>query len=165
VLTDKGKAYTLRILPYRTTDNVIEGAVITFIDITEVVRTRDALQKANEMLRLAVVVRDAFDAITVQDLDSRIIAWNPGAQRMYGWTEPEALHMNVRERIPPSLQKQELATVQQLSQAETLTPYQTQRIAKDGSVKDVSLTATALLDLKGQVYAIATTERTKATNK
>ena len=161
VQTPEPKNYTIRILPYRTLDNVIEGAVITFVDISEVVRTREALHKANELLRLAVVVRDAHDAITVQDLVGRIIAWNPGAVRMYGWTELEALGMNVRDRIPKALQESALAKVHQLSQAEILEPYQTQRLAKDGSVKEVSLTSTALVNESGNVYAIATTERLK----
>lgn len=157
--TAEDKSYTLRILPYRTLDNVIEGAVITFVDITEMVRIREALRAANELARLAVVVRDAFDAITVQDLDGRILAWNPGAVRMYGWTEVEALQMNVRSRIPAALQQESLASVHRLSHAETLEPYQTQRIAKDGSIKEVSLTSTALVNTSGQMYAIATTER------
>ena len=161
VQTPEPKNYTMRILPYRTLDNVIEGAVITFADITDMVRTREALHKANELLRLAVVVRDAHDAITVQDLDGHIIAWNPGAVRMYGWTELEALNMNVRDRIPKALQASALAKVHQLSQAEILEPYLTQRLAKDGSDKAVSLTATALLNESGNVYAIATTERLK----
>jgi len=161
VLTAQGKSFTLRILPYRTLDNVIEGVVITFVDVTEIVHTREALRKANELLRLAVVVRDAFDAITVQDLEGRIIAWNPAAERMYGWTELEALKMNVRHRIPAALQEKALVSVHQLSQAETLEPYQTQRIAKDGSIKEVWLTSTALFNESGQMYAIATTERSK----
>ena len=161
VLTAQGKSFTLRILPYRTLDNVIEGVVITFVDVTEIVHTREALRKANELLRLAVVVRDAFDAITVQDLEGRIIAWNPAAERMYGWTELEALKMNVRHRIPLALQEKALVSVHQLSQAETLEPYQTQRIAKDGSIKEVWLTSTALFNESGQMYAIATTERSK----
>jgi two-component system, chemotaxis family, CheB/CheR fusion protein len=161
VLTAQGKSFTLRILPYRTLDNVIEGVVITFVDVTEIVHTREALRKANELLRLAVVVRDAFDAITVQDLEGRIIAWNPAAVRMYGWTELEALKMNVRHRIPAALQEKALASVYQLSQAETLEPSQTQRIAKDGSIKEVWLTSTALFNESDQMYAIATTERSK----
>jgi two-component system, chemotaxis family, CheB/CheR fusion protein len=42
--------YTMRILPYRTLDNVVEGVVITFVNITEVVRIREALRKANEQV-------------------------------------------------------------------------------------------------------------------
>ena len=159
--TTAGKYFTMRILPYRTLDNVIEGVVITFVEITEIVRSREALRKANEMLRLAVVVRDATDAITVQDLDGRIIAWNPGAVRLYGWTEEEALKMNVRDRIPKVLQDGALAKVRQLSQSQTLEPYATQRLTKDARVLEVTLTSTALVNDAGQMYAIATTERSK----
>ena len=163
VQTQAGKFYTMRILPYRTLENVIEGAVITFVEITDMVHTRDALRKANELVRLAVVVRDSFDAITVQDLEGRTIAWNPGAVRMYGWTEPEALAMNVSDRIPKALQVTALARANQLSLAEVLEPYQTQRLAKDGTVVEVSLTSTALVNDAGEMYAIATTERARRT--
>ena len=162
VRTTEGAWFKMRIQPYRTLDNVIEGAVITFVDITEIVRTRDALHKANELLRLAVVVRDAFDAITVQDPDGRILAWNPGAIRMYGWSEEEALLMNVRARIPQELREKELVKVHQLSQEEVLEPYRTRRIAKNGAVIEVSITSTALVNETGQMYAIATTERARA---
>jgi len=162
VQTTEEKFYTMRVLPYRTLDNVIEGAVITFVEITEIVRTREALDKANSLMRLAVVVRDAFDAITVQDLTGRITAWNPGATRMYGWTEVEALSMNARDRIPPKLQELALARVHQLSQSEILEPYQTERLTKNGKTLQVSLTSTALLNEAGEMYAIATTERSKA---
>ncbi len=162
VQTKASAWYTMRILPYRTLDNVIEGAVITFVDITEIVRTREALQKANELLRLAVVVRDAHDAITVQDLNGRILAWNPGAVRSYGWSEAEALAMNVRNRIPEALRAEALAKVHQLSRAEILEPYLTQRITKGGLVLEVSMTSTALMNEAGEMYAIATTERQRA---
>jgi two-component system CheB/CheR fusion protein len=161
VQTREGKWFTLRILPYRTIDNVIEGAVISFFDITEIVQTREALHAANEQLRLAVVVRDASDAITVQDLEGRITAWNPGAERLYGWTEAEALVMNVRDRIPPELREEALATLVRLSQAEVLEPYDTQRLTKDGRVIKVTMVSTALINETGQMYAIATTERTR----
>ncbi len=50
VKTIDGKSYTMRILPYRTLDNVIEGAVFTFVDITEIVRVREDLHRANALL-------------------------------------------------------------------------------------------------------------------
>ncbi|MDP1831561.1 MAG: PAS domain-containing protein [Geothrix sp.] len=159
VQTTEGRWYTMRILPYRTLDNVIEGAVITFVDITEMKHAQEALQKTNDLLRLAVVVRDAHDAITVQDLEGRILAWNPGAVRLYGWSEAEALAMNVRDRIPEELRKEALALLRKLSQAEILEPYLAQRMTKDGSILKVSIISTALMNEAGQMYAIATTER------
>ena len=160
VQTAIGRWYTMRIQPYRTLDNVIEGAVISFVDTTETVRVREALHKANELARLAVVVRDAHDAVTVQDLGGRILAWNPGAVRMYGWSEAEALLMNVRERIPPALREQAMSTLRKLSEAEVLEPYRTERITKQGDAVAVSIISTALVNDSGEVYAIATTERT-----
>ncbi|MBE3117646.1 MAG: PAS domain-containing protein [Candidatus Atribacteria bacterium] len=162
VQTQKGAWYMMRILPYRTQENVIEGAVITFVDITEMKRTREVLRETNELLRLDVVVRDSHDAITVQDLDGRILAWNPGAVRMFGWSEAEALVMNVRDRIPKNHNTNELAVIHRLAQSRVLKPYRTQRIAKDGTVVEVWMTSTALVNEAGQMYAIATTERAEA---
>ena len=158
VATNADKFYTLRIQPYRTLENVIEGAVISFIDITTMVQTREELRKANELLRLAVVIRDAHDAITVQDLDGRTRAWNPAAARMYGWTEAEALQLRFRDRVPSGLQDEELSKLQLLARGEVLPAYPSSRRTKDNRVLAVEVTATALIDTSGQVYAIATTE-------
>ena len=128
-------------------------------DITVRKKAEEALRKANDMLRLAVVVRDAHDAITVQDLEGRMIAWNPGAVRMYGWSEAEALEMNVRDRIPQELREEALDTLAKLSRAEILEPYRTRRLTKSGGSIEVSIISTALLDEAGKMYAVATTER------
>jgi two-component system, chemotaxis family, CheB/CheR fusion protein len=152
VQTPAGDWYMLGIRPYRTLENVIEGAVITFVEITRI-------KKAEALQRLAVVVRDATDAITLQDLQGNILAWNPAAERLYGWPEKEALALNNRDRIPPELHAQEMEAIRQLSQAAVLEPYHARRLDKDGRIVDIRLTATALLDKAGEVYAIATTER------
>lgn len=159
VQTAAGAWYMLRILPYRTLENAIEGAVLTFVDITTTVQAREGLRQAHDLSRLAVVVRDAYDAITVQDLEGRIMAWNPGAARLYGWSEAEALALNDRDRIPAAMGADHLARLARLSRAETLEPVVTQRLHKTGRLVEVTLTATALLDPAGRMYGIATTER------
>jgi two-component system CheB/CheR fusion protein len=158
VETTAGKFYTLRIQPYRTLENVIEGAVISFIDITTMVQTREELRQANDLLRLAVVVRDAHDAITVQSLDGRTLAWNPGATRMYGWTEAEALAMHVADRVPEAVRAEESAHLARLVGGEIVPAYPCARLTKAGATVDVEVTATTLLDAAGNTYAIATTE-------
>jgi two-component system CheB/CheR fusion protein len=92
-------------------------------------------------------------------MHGRIIAWNPGAVRLYGWSEAEALAMNIGDLIPEELRDEALATIRQLSRAKILAPYITRRIAKDGRVLAVQLTSTALLSATGRIYAVATTER------
>lgn len=151
--------YSMRIQPYRTTENVIEGAVISFINITEFVNTREQLQIANQKLRLAVVVHDSHDAITVQDMNGKITAWNPGAERIYGWSESEALNMNAASRIPTQHREHAAADLVRLSKAEILTSSITQRLTKDGKALDISLVSIALINEAGETYAIATTER------
>jgi two-component system CheB/CheR fusion protein len=159
VQTRAGDWYLLRIRPYRTLENVIEGAVLTFFNVTEMKKARVALRDSEALRRLTVVVRDALDAITVQDMEGRILAWNPAAERMYGLSEAEVLAMNIRELIPESFRAEALAVVQQLARAEVLAPYRAQRVAKDGRIVEIWLTATALVNETGEIYAIATTER------
>jgi len=88
-----GNYYRMRVRPYRTLNNVIDGVVITFDDIT-------ALIHLNREKRLAAIVRDSNDAITLLDLEGNIKAWNHGAEIIYGYTETEALKMNIFDIVP-----------------------------------------------------------------
>ncbi len=153
------KWYTMGIRPYRTLENVIEGVVITYTDITEMKLAEDALEKAVSVMRLAAVVRDSNDAITVQDLLGRILAWNQGAVRLYGFSEEEALAMKASDRMPADLQHEELARLIAASQARVLTPQKTRRLHKNGDSIEVAIVASALIGESGQIYAISTTER------
>jgi len=159
VQTQAGAWYLLRIRPYRTLENVIEGAVITFTEITEMKKAQAALREVEALHRLAMIVRDASDAITMQDFEGRILSWNPAAERMYGWSEAEALQMNIRDLMPEGRRREGLAQLRQQSRPEVVEPYRMQRIAKDGRILEVALTATVLVNESGEAYAIATTEK------
>jgi two-component system CheB/CheR fusion protein len=159
VQTTEGGWYSMRIRPYRTLDNVIEGAVITFFDISEMKKTQKMLKEANDQLRMAVVVRDSSDAILMMGLDGRIMAWNPAAQRLFGWSESEALAMNISDMVPEELQGEALDKTLLLMKGEVQAPYRTQRVTKGGQIVEVWMTATALVDDTGRIYAVATTER------
>ncbi len=159
VQTKEGKWYAMRIQPYRTLDNVIEGAVISFVDITEIVQIRNALKKATTLSHLALVVRDIADAIIVQDLNGRLLSWNVGAQKMYGWTEPEALQLNEQDRIPPEVFEAESKKIRRVALGKILDPYRTQRLTKNGAAIEVWILASGVTNETGIIYAIATVER------
>ncbi len=144
--------YLVSIKPYRTLENVIDGVVITFVDITE-------QKRGDELRRMGTILRDSNDAITVQDFSGKILAWNRGATQMYGWDEVQALSMNAFELIPETKRAEMKIVMEQLSQGETARSYETQRITRDGRTLDVWVTLTALVDEANQPVAIAITER------
>lgn len=113
----------------------------------------------DETQRLATVVRDSNDAITLADLNGNILAWNHGAQSMYGWSEEEALRMNVQQLVPDQMRHEALKVIGQLCAGEAVTSFETQRVTKDGRVLDVWLTLTALRTPTDDIYAVASTER------
>jgi two-component system CheB/CheR fusion protein len=147
-----GRWYSMRIMPYRTLENVIDGVVINFVDVSKV-------KEVIQLNRLATVVRDSNDAVTVQDLDGNILAWNKGATQMYGWSEAEALQMNVRELVPQKKMKALATLMKRVTNKDHVAPFASQRLCKNGRILDVWLTMTALEDEYGKPIEIATTER------
>lgn len=81
---------------------------------------------------------------------------------MYGWSEAEALTMNIRELSPLPLRGKIREKFTELSRASVLSIYQTQRLTKDGDVVEVRLIAMPLYGKSEEISAIVTTERAKA---
>jgi len=146
--------YQLKAMPYRTRENVIDGVVLTLMNIQKQVR-----QTEEEIRRFVSLLKDSNDAITVQDFEGRILAWNKGAEEMYGWTEAEALKMSVLERIPKDGLKEAQALVDRTKKGEAIRSFKTRRKTKSGKLLEVWMTVTALTDERGRPVEMATTER------
>jgi two-component system CheB/CheR fusion protein len=157
VRTNDNEWFILNIKPYRTVEDIVKGAVITFIDITKLKILRD--KQIEIISRLASVIYDSGDAIILTDMQGKILAWNPMAENMYGWSKAEALTMNINDIIPADDQKEALSMLQKLCHADILKSSKVQRVTKDGKILDVLLTATPLLDKEGKVYSVVTIER------
>jgi PAS domain S-box-containing protein len=129
------------------------GIASTERDITE--RKKE---EAN-LRRLATVLRDSNDAITIQDFEGKILAWNHGAELMYGYSEQEALQKNIWLLTPPNRVKEQKDFTHRLIAGEKITSLETQRVTKDGRILDVWLTLTRVMDDAGKPIGIASTER------
>jgi two-component system CheB/CheR fusion protein len=81
-----GSWYIARILPYRTADNLINGAVLTFIDVTQRRHAEEKARESDERLRLAAESTQDYIIITL-DRQGCITGWNKGAERAYGYAE------------------------------------------------------------------------------
>lgn len=151
----EGTWYSLKILPYRTTANVIEGVVITIININEI-------KKANIVKRLAVVLKDSNDAIVLLDFKGQITAWNKGATAIYGYSESEALKMNYQALFTEDHPADFKEIVDKLQKEEQVRSLKCKRRTKGGEILDIWLTATVLFDESGKLTEMAVTERNLA---
>jgi two-component system CheB/CheR fusion protein len=90
VRSNEGRSYIVRLLPYRTNEDRIEGAVMTFFDITAR-RQAEEQARASEA-RMRMVAESASDyAIIAQDEEGRTTSWNKGAEYLFGYSEQEML--------------------------------------------------------------------------
>lgn len=80
VRSKDGRWYLMRIMPYRTTENVIDGVVVTFVDINPVKEAEKSLH------RMSKVFLEGLDPMMILDLSGRIIDLNGEAERVYGWS-------------------------------------------------------------------------------
>jgi two-component system sensor kinase FixL len=129
------------------------GVAVTFVDITLQIES-DA-----QLRRFAAMLRDSADAIIVMDFDGRIIAWNRGAQRLYGYPQAEALKLNVRDLMTGDQLDLTLEVMRRVSRGETVPSFDTQRRTRDGRLVDVSATVAMLFDAAGNPESLASTER------
>ena len=98
----QGRWYLLRIRPYRTLDNQIDGAVVVLVDI-------DALKTNQEVLeRQARLLEQAHEAVFVRELDGTILYWNRGAEFLYGYPREEACGRVTHELLGKSWERQTL---------------------------------------------------------
>ena len=153
VRDNHGHWYYLFVRPYRTDKSKTEksrteGAVVALIDIQE-----RKLAERN-LVRLATVVLDSNDSVIIVNLKDRITAWNKGAQKMYGYTEEEALGMHISRLMPEKIRMKARDLVR-----DSAKPIETRRRAKDGRILDVLLTVTVLRDEEGNPVEVAKTER------
>lgn len=115
------------------------------------IRDRSAEERAAEMQRrLAAIVDSSDDAIVGMDLDGFIESWNRGAERLYGYTAEEAIGRHTTFIIPPERSGDVNMLLKRLARGESLTHFDTVRVAKDGREIDVSLSASPIFDSKGE---------------
>ena len=102
-------------------------------------------------LRLAAIVRWSDEAIVAKDLDGIITAWNPAAERLFGFTAEEAVGRSIRMIVPADRQAEEDEVLRRLRRGEAIDHMETVRVRKDGTPVDVALTISPIKDADGRI--------------
>ncbi|MFY9509415.1 MAG: PAS domain S-box protein, partial [Rubrivivax sp.] len=137
----------------RLEDGQVRGMTIIFRDV-ERLTSAEA-----EVRRLAAVVESSSDAIVVQTLDGRITDWNAAAERMFGHAAADAVGRQMQILLPPECEAEELRVLAGLARGETLPPFRTVRLTKDGRRLEVSVQVSPIRDAHGRIVGGANAAR------
>jgi two-component system CheB/CheR fusion protein len=100
VRSRKGTWYQMRMRPYRTVEDRIEGIVVSFVDISERRQAEEALRQSEQQLRHEKrLVELSHEPIFMWDLDDGILEWNRGCEELYGYKREEALGRRKEELL------------------------------------------------------------------
>ena len=105
--------------------------------------------------RHAAVVESSEDAIISKNLDAVIVSWNAGAQRIFEYTEAEAVGQPITILIPPDLLDEENTILERLRAGGRIEHYETIRLTKTGRKVDVSLTISPIRDSSGKLVGFS----------
>ena len=146
------RCYLRNIRPYYTTEHGIEGVVVTLIDMTD--RIAGEAEMPASPPCCAIRTTPCWCSISI----GAITAWNRGAEQTYGYSEADALRMNLSDIVPEEHRAESLAELR-LIEGDQAKSFETRRKTKDGRILNVWLSGTRLIDESGNRFAIATTER------
>lgn len=120
---------------------------------------REYKKRYEEALHFAAIVESAQDAIYSKKLDGTIMAWNAGAERLFGYSSSEALGRSIRMLVPRDNQDDERMIMERLRNGIRVESYETTRQTKDGQLLRVSVTVSPIFNPSGRVVGASTIAR------
>lgn len=144
---------SLTVSPIRDADGSVVGASKIARDVA-----REQIARRQQAL-LAAIVDSSNDAILATDLDGIITNWNRSAGRLYGYTEEEAVGRPVTILAAPGRETEMTEIVGRMRRGERVEHFETQRRRKDGTILDISLTVSPIIDRSGGIIGASKTAR------
>ena len=163
-VAEGGASYLMRVRPYRGLNNVVDGATVTFVDISE------RKQHEQARARLAAIVESSQDAVIGHDLHGVVTSWNAGAEQLYGYPAAEAVGRLLSTLLAEGLADNWPQVLARLQQGERIAHFDGVGVARDGRTIDVSVTISPVREADGRVVGASVvardiSERRKAERK
>ena len=118
--------------------------------------SRAAVRRAEEgRVRYDSIVESSDDAIIAMNPEGVIVAWNASAQRMFGYSESEAIGQPITIIIPPTLRAEETDILKRVRAGERIGHYETRRVSKKNKTMDVSITVSPVRDAGCKITGIS----------
>jgi len=151
----------LTISPIRNARGEIVGASKIARDVTD----RKNAERA--LAHLAAIVESSDDTIIGKTLDGIVTSWNAAAERMFGYTADEMIGQSITRLVPSDRPDDVQKILARIRAGERVEHHETQRVRKDGTRIDVSLTVSPIKDAQGRIVGASkiardVTERKRA---
>jgi two-component system, chemotaxis family, CheB/CheR fusion protein len=143
-----GAWYLMRIRPYRTIDNKIEGAVITLVDITERKKLEQAVQRSEA--RLNVFINQAYAGVSECDIDGKLLFANDRLCEMLGYTRDELLRRRLSDITDPADVERVRAQLDSLASGGADLQVRKRYVRADGSRLHTRERVSAIRDIDGK---------------
>jgi len=115
------------------------------------VHTEQSEDSDNKQAMLAAIIDFSEDAIISKTLDGIITSWNRSAERMFGYTEREAIGRHIAMLIPEENLPEEDMIINRITHGHRVPPFQTERMTKDGRRIPVSITVSPIRSKEGAI--------------
>jgi len=120
-----------------------------FLDRTEIKTS----EEANYFLQ--AIIQRSDHAIIGATLDGIIVAWNPGAERLYGYKQAEMIRKPISLLLPPEREDELRTAMETVREGEPLLSIETVRRRKDGQLIDVSVSMSPIRNKAGKVIGVS----------
>ncbi len=107
----------------------------------------------------SAIVDDARMAVVGKTLDGEIVSWNRGAEELYGYTDDEAIGKHISILAPPDRPDEIPGILERIRRGETVDPYDTVRLRKDGRRVLVNLSVSPVRDAIGRLWGASAIAR------
>lgn len=134
-----------------------DGHVIGASNVARDIRVSKAAERTSAYL--AAIVESSDDVIVSKNLDGIITSWNAAAQRVFGYTPEEAIGRHITLIIPPDKFEEEYGILAKVKAGKRVEHFETVRRAKDGSLVDISVTVSPILDTRGRIIGASKVAR------
>src|SRR5215467_6335464 len=119
----------------------------------------DKTPREDTGLWFTAIVDSSNDAIISKRLDGVITSWNAAAEKLFGYSEAEAVSQPITLIIPSDLHEEELDILRHVRAGERIEHYETRRVTRDGRLLDVLITIAPVRDASGTIVGASKTLR------
>ena len=156
IIVERPDGTKFSVIPYPRlvydSNGKITGAINTVIDITPQVGALRKIEESEKHLaKLAAIIQFSEDAIISKTVEGIVTSWNPGAAKIFGYSDEEMIGQPITKIIPEDRLNEEPDILNRIQKGEVIEHFETKRLTKEGKLLDISVTISPMKDSQGKI--------------